>query len=292
MSSIAQQLNTVMQKTSGKTAYCIIDSVRASQQNENWRNAFYTDAAPFCILGHPAEIATHASILPWLGQVLPGKAVHKFLSAQAGESIGLLLYADSDLARIARVFLPLRYACLPDGDTAWFRFYDPRVFTAFFSVAEADQKCMFFKNTISAYFAEDIIHEKITSYHNIEDYQKCKAQNIVKITPSQKETFDEMYFKNIVFEIFKDIKNLEQYGKRRHFCSFEDVCTCAEWGYAQGVTDSHELHILVRILLKRPWSAELAAVLEQKSALLPEVNPAARRKYICAHRCKLGDCHE
>lgn len=119
-------------KISGKTAYCIIDSVRASQQNENWRNAFYTDAAPFCILGHPAEIATHASILPWLGQVLPGKAVHKFLSAQAGESIGLLLYADSDLARIARVFLPLRYACLPDGGTAWFRFYDPRVFTAFF----------------------------------------------------------------------------------------------------------------------------------------------------------------
>lgn len=56
----------------------------------------------------------------------------------------------------------------------------PKSFYCLFSVAEADPKCMFFKNTISAYFAEDIIHEKIASYHNIEDYQNVKPKILSK----------------------------------------------------------------------------------------------------------------
>ena len=287
MPALRQQLDDIIQDMPQYNLYCIIDAAQASKLDINWKDNFYKDGSPFYILGDTTEIPTHCAILPWLAQIIPNGAVHSFLLKHAGKSIGLLFTAGPELGHIAQALLPLRHVVLPDGSIAWFRFYDPRVFTVFFSRADANQKYRFFSNSINTYFAEDIISEKIISYSDFKNNKIDNYASIMHITQAQKEHFDEAHFNNIIYLIFNDIIKYKKYKNKKYSDLYNDIFSLAEWGYDLGVTDAHELHILTRTLLKMSWDNQLAAFLKKKTILFPEPNPVARRKYICAQRLRL-----
>ena len=71
-----------------------------------------------------------------------------------GQAWGILVRSDLELKDLRRHLRKFLLAQLPDGDTVFFRFYDPRVWRAYWPACTEDEKMMWLDG-VEEFVAED-----------------------------------------------------------------------------------------------------------------------------------------
>lgn len=82
-----------------------------------------------------------AAASPWLVRLRPGEPLlEAWRSEGQGRNWGIMCRSPNTLEQMRRHFRKFLQAMLPDGTTALFRFYDPRVFNTYIRACTPDER--------------------------------------------------------------------------------------------------------------------------------------------------------
>ncbi|GAC1610581.1 MAG: hypothetical protein NVS3B3_19770 [Aquirhabdus sp.] len=146
--TIADRMTSLLQ---GQSVFAIVDAAAGDDIQKMIREY---DGEKFCVVqGWKQEM--YANFSPWLFALkIEEPSFKKMIDQFWGNSWGIFFCSSLPAEKLIKYFRENWIVSLPDGSHQYFRYYDPRVFRAFFPVALADQLKFFFREDIYGFFAE------------------------------------------------------------------------------------------------------------------------------------------
>ena len=128
MSALSRELNAVLFPKDGAKTYAVIDGASCSELLTNL-DAF----RPEHVCLYAGELAPDLQeAAPYLIHLAPhGRFTDWLLSSCLGQHWGLFARTPADLRMLRKHFRSLLLVKNPHGQTLYFRFYDPRVFSLY-----------------------------------------------------------------------------------------------------------------------------------------------------------------
>ena len=132
------KLPALLWQDEGDVAYAILDGAAIP----NLLDRLYAPPRPeFACLFRGELTPDMAEVSPYLVRLEPDSDLLPWIAAGWGNAWGLLVVAPGglDLGTVRRHLRKLNLITLPDGNTAMFRYYDPRVLRKLLPLADAEQ---------------------------------------------------------------------------------------------------------------------------------------------------------
>lgn len=116
-----------------------------------------------CMFGGRIEppMDTHA---PYIVEMKQDEPLMETWRENWAENWGILVHSKHSLAEVRRHLRKFLLAQLPDGSTALFRFYDPRVLTVYFGTLSQDEAAQWFEKINEYWLFSDEVEGGLAKY--------------------------------------------------------------------------------------------------------------------------------
>lgn len=167
----------------------IVDGCRAGK----WLSRLIGAGHPSFLLGLPGPGTTDVyRQLPWLLELDAEGRLLSDLLEQYGRGWGIFLRSEAKPEEVAGHFTTLSTAVLPDGQTTWFRYYEPCFFRSFARFAGEDNLKRLYGDTIRSFYAEN---PRKMNFESFRPPEPCgfavKSGHYLVLSPELLERLDE-----------------------------------------------------------------------------------------------------